>query len=86
MASRPAGRPGATRTPLCVATNAGLAHYNAQRGARRGAGQSARNGPTRRSGVLAYGHEGPELAALRAEVSAPLDWVELSFDLGRPSR
>jgi glycosyltransferase involved in cell wall biosynthesis len=64
---------------LVLATNAGLAHYNAQAGVE--ATRLVRSEwPDATLKVLAYGHQGPELEALRSLV-APLDWVDLSFDL-----
>lgn len=63
---------------LSVATNAGLAHYNADL-AVRAAELVRETWPDATLRVLAYGHAGPELAELRAAV-AGLPWVELSFD------
>ena len=64
---------------LVLATNAGLAHYNAQAGVE-AAGLVRSEWPDATLKLLAYGHQGPELEALRSLV-APLDWVDLSFDL-----
>jgi glycosyltransferase involved in cell wall biosynthesis len=64
---------------LVLATNAGLPHYNAEAGVE--AVRLVRaQWPDASLRVLAYGHQGPELEALRSAV-APLDWVDLSFDL-----
>ena len=64
---------------LVIATNAGLAHYNATVGVE--AVRLVRSEwPDATLHVLAYGHQGPELAELRSAV-ASLDWVEVSFDL-----
>jgi len=64
---------------VSVATNAGLAHYHADLAV--DAVRLLRGGPwpdaTLR--VLAYGHEGPELARLRAAVEGE-PWVTVSFD------
>lgn len=63
---------------LAVATNAGLAHYRAEL-AVDAVALVREVWPDARLRVLAYGHDGPELAALRARlVGRP--WVELSFD------
>jgi glycosyltransferase involved in cell wall biosynthesis len=62
-----------------LATNAGLAHYNAEIGVE--AVRLVRDEwPDATLKVLAYGHQGPELADLQSAVS-PLQWVDLSFDL-----
>ena len=64
---------------LVLATNAGLAHYNAELGLE--AVRIVRDTwPDATLKVLAYGHQGPELAELRSRV-APLEWADLSFDL-----
>jgi len=64
---------------VSVATNAGLPHYHA--GLAVDAVRLLREGPwpdaTLR--VLAYGHDGPELAALRATVEGE-PWVTVTFD------
>jgi glycosyltransferase involved in cell wall biosynthesis len=65
---------------LSVSTNAGLAHYNADL-AVAAVGLIRDEWRDARLRILAYGHDGPELAVLRAEV-ADLPWVELSFDAG----
>jgi glycosyltransferase involved in cell wall biosynthesis len=72
---------GIARDPhaLVLATNAGLAHYNAEVGVE--ATRLVRSQwPDATLTLLAYGHDGPQLQALRLLV-APLDWVRLSFDL-----
>ena len=63
---------------LCVATNAGLAHYNADL-AVDVVTRVRKSWPDARLRILAYGHEGEELAELRRRV-ADLPWVELTFD------
>ena len=76
-----ASRGARTRDPhaVALATNAGLAHYNAQAGV-----EAVRRlrveWPDASLHVLAYGHDGAELARLRSDV-AQLDWVKLDFDL-----
>ena len=76
-----AARGGLARDPhaLVLATNAGLAHYNAEVGVE-AARRVLADWPDATLTVLAYGHQGPQLDHLRSAV-APLDWVELSFDL-----
>jgi glycosyltransferase involved in cell wall biosynthesis len=76
-----AARGATARDPhaLVLATNAGLPHYNAQAGVE--AVRLVRaEWPDAHLRLLAYGHQGPELEALRSMV-ATLDWVDLSFDL-----
>jgi hypothetical protein len=64
---------------LALATNAGLPHYNADLGVE--ATELVRQEwPDARLHLLAYGHDGADLARLRSRVSG-LDWVQLSFDL-----
>ena len=64
---------------VVLATNAGLPHYNAVVGVE--ALRSVRQSwPDATLHILAYGHDGPDLARLRAQV-ATLDWVTVSFDL-----
>ncbi|MCU1538525.1 MAG: hypothetical protein JWP82_2876 [Humibacillus sp.] len=65
---------------LVVATNAGLAHYNA-RLVLDALPLVRERWPDATLRVLAYGRETPELAALRAD-AASTPGVELSFDLG----
>lgn len=64
---------------VTVATNAGLAHYNADL-----AVEAVRlvraDWPDARLWILAYGADGPHLERLRQSVTA-LDWVTVSFDL-----
>ena len=68
---------------LTVATNSGLAHYNAELAV--GAVRLVRRSwPDARLWILAYDRDGPELRALRAATAA-LDWVELSFNLDGPA-
>ena len=76
-----ASRGSGTRDPhaLALATNSGLAHYNAQAGVE-AVRQVRSEWPDATLHLLAYGHEGAELARLRSEV-AGLDWVELDFDV-----
>jgi glycosyltransferase involved in cell wall biosynthesis len=63
---------------LAVTTNAGLAHYRADL-AVDAVAVVRETWPDARLRVLAYGHDGTDLAALRARV-ADLPWVELTFD------
>jgi len=74
-----ATRPQRERHLLTVATNSGLAHYNAEL-----AVDVVRllraDWPDARLWILAYDQDGPELARLRETVSG-LDWVELSLNL-----
>lgn len=74
--------PTSSRVPhlVSVATNAGLAHYNAELAVETVALLRSQ-WPDARLLILAYGHDGPELARLR-ETVADLPWVELSFDAG----
>ncbi len=67
---------------VALATNAGLAHYNAVLGVE-AVGMVRQDWPDATLHVLAYGHDGPELAALRSLV-AGLEWAQLSFDLAPP--
>ncbi|MGZ4745575.1 MAG: glycosyltransferase [Oryzihumus sp.] len=64
---------------VTVATNSGLAHYNASL-----AVEAVRLARAERPGlrlwVLAYDQDGPHMAALRREVEG-LDWVEVSMNL-----
>jgi len=77
-----ADRPAREPHLLTVATNSGLPHYNAGlavdvvRAVRR-------EWPDARLWILAYDHDGPDLARLREAVSG-LEWVRLSFNLGGP--
>ena len=64
---------------VSVATNAGLAHYNAEL-ALEAMTLVRRTWPDARLWVLAYGADGPAMAALRRRVE-PLPWARLSFDL-----
>jgi hypothetical protein len=64
---------------VAVATNAGLAHYHAELAVEAVRIVRAADWPDATLRVLAYGHEGEQLARLRATV-APLDWVTLTFD------
>ncbi len=66
------------RQLLSVSTNAGLAHYNADL-AVAAVGLVRREWRDARLRILAYGHDGAELARLRTDV-AGLPWVELSYD------
>lgn len=61
-----------------VATNAGLPHYRAEL-AVEAVALVREHWPDARLRVLAYGHDGEPLAALRRQV-ADLPWVELTFD------
>jgi glycosyltransferase involved in cell wall biosynthesis len=63
---------------LVVTTNAGLAHYRADL-AVEAVALVREAWPDARLRVLAYGHDGPELTALRRRV-ADVAWVDLSFD------
>lgn len=72
---------GARREPhaLALATNAGLPHYNADLGV--AAVRMVRDRwPDATLHILAYGNDGPALAALRAQVRDE-EWVTLTFDL-----
>jgi len=75
-----AGSPPRDPHLLTVATNAGLPHYRAEV-----AVEAVRllrvPWPDARLRVLAYGNDGEQLAALRAQIRG-LGWVELSFDAG----
>ena len=64
---------------VCVATNAGLAHYHAELAVE--AVQTVRAGdwPDATLRVLAYGHDGDHLRRLRDTV-ATLEWVTVTFD------
>jgi glycosyltransferase involved in cell wall biosynthesis len=74
-----ANRPSRERHLLTVATNSGLAHYNAELAV--DAVRMVRHDwPDARLWILAYDQEGPGLNRLREAVS-DLDWVELSFNL-----
>ena len=64
---------------VALATNAGLAHYNADLGIDVGRVVRA-TWPDATLAVLAYGTKGPELETLQAHVAAE-PWVSLSFDL-----
>ncbi|KRF24137.1 hypothetical protein [Phycicoccus sp. Soil803] len=64
---------------VSVATNAGLAHYNAELAVEAVRLVRAAAWPDATLRVLAYGHDGEHLGRLRAAV-APLDWVTLTFD------
>jgi glycosyltransferase involved in cell wall biosynthesis len=64
---------------VTVATNSGLAHYNATLAAEAVA-LARRERPTLRLWVLAYDQDGPAMAELRREV-AHLDWVQVSMNL-----
>lgn len=82
--SDPPAGPATPRDPhaVAVATNAGLPHYHAElavEAVRLVRADPADGWPDATLRVLAYGHEGTELAALRAGVAA-LDWVTVSFD------
>ena len=70
--------PGRDPHLLTVTTNAGLAHYRADL-AVDAVALVRRAWPDARLRVLAYGHDGADLAGLRARV-AELPWVELTFD------
>jgi glycosyltransferase involved in cell wall biosynthesis len=63
---------------LTVTTNAGLAHYRADL-AVEAVALVRETWPDARLRVLAYGHDGDDLAVLRARVE-DLPWVELTFD------
>ncbi|MGN6753747.1 MAG: hypothetical protein ACTHJJ_14485 [Intrasporangium sp.] len=72
---------GADRDPhaLALATNAGLAHYNADLGVE--AAHMVRDRwPDATLHILAYGNDGPDLARLRDQV-VDEPWVTLTFDL-----
>jgi glycosyltransferase involved in cell wall biosynthesis len=73
-----AGSAGRDPHLLAVTTNAGLAHYRADLAVHTVA-LVRETWPDARLRVLAYGHDGPDLAALRDRVAA-LPWVELTFD------
>jgi len=75
-----ASLPARERHLLAVATNSGLPHYNAQL-AVDVVRLLRRDWPDARLWILAYDHDGPDLARLR-ETVADLDWVELSLNLG----
>ncbi|GAA2169574.1 glycosyltransferase [Pedococcus bigeumensis] len=64
---------------VCVATNAGLAHYRAELAVEAVGLVRAAEWPDATLRVLAYGHDGEQLGRLRAAV-APLEWVTLTFD------
>ena len=72
------GRRDATRTPSASPPTPGQWHYHADL-----AVEAVRlvreEWPDARLRILAYGHDGADLARLR-ELVAGLDWVELSFD------
>jgi len=74
-----ASRPAQERHLLTVATNSGLAHYNAQLAVET-VRVVRREWADARLWILAYDRDGPELADLRALVS-DLPWVELSYNL-----
>lgn len=76
----PAAAP-ARREPhaVCVATNAGLAHYHAELAVEAVEIVRAGDWPDATLRVLAYGHDGEHLLRLRASV-ASLDWVTMTFD------
>lgn len=81
-AAGPSPHPAHRAHLITVATNAGLAHYNALLTV--DAVQLVRRDwPDARLWVLAYGVDGPDLADLRARVAAE-PWVEVSFDLTPP--
>lgn len=64
---------------LALATNAGLAHYNAELGV--AAARIVRDRwPDATLHILAYGNDGPDLARLRDQVVAE-PWVTVTFDL-----
>ena len=64
---------------VTVATNSGLAHYNATLAAE-AVELARRERPSLRLWVLAYDQDGPAMAELRREV-AGLDWVQVSMNL-----
>jgi glycosyltransferase involved in cell wall biosynthesis len=74
-----ASRPAREEHLLTVATNSGLAHYNAEL-AVDAVRVVRQEWPDARLWILAYDREGPELDRLRRQV-AQLDWVELSLNL-----
>lgn len=74
-----AGRPAREEHLLTVATNSGLAHYNAEL-AVDAVRVVRQEWPDARLWILAYDREGPDLDRLREQV-AELDWVQLSLNL-----
>ncbi|WP_156399804.1 hypothetical protein [Phycicoccus sp. Soil748] len=77
----PRTAPAPARAPhaLSVATNAGLAHYHADLAVDAVRLLRAGAWPDATLRVLAYGHDGAELAALRSSVAGE-EWVDVTFD------
>jgi glycosyltransferase involved in cell wall biosynthesis len=78
-ADRAAGAPRRDPHAVCVATNAGLAHYHADLAVEAVETVRATDWPDATLRVLAYGHDGEHLRRLRESV-ATKDWVTVTFD------